>query len=134
MAHIKSLILLLLCSLALAQKPATKPNIESLPTFGLSVDPPIGYTRIPEGGPNQATRYALLNPRTGQPDAVLIIELALLNNQTIDQYARALAPKFSATVGDKPTTLAGRKALRLTSTRTGPELHLAHAIIAEHGG
>ncbi len=67
----------LLCAADPDTAPAPAPlpvsNDGHFPTFGLALDNPDGWIRIGEESPSNVARWAVVDPKTNQPEAILAV-------------------------------------------------------------
>ncbi|MHC4716219.1 MAG: hypothetical protein ACYS5V_04560, partial [Planctomycetota bacterium] len=103
------------------------------PTYGVAVDSPAGWKRIPEGGPGQVARWVLVDPSTKSVAAFLVIEAIPAGKGNVDAHAKALAQKAGATVLPSRKTLGRQRTLKLVVPGRVVGMKPRHAFVAAHG-
>ena len=90
------LFLFLLC--ISIQLPAMGKGVD-FPTFGVKLNPPRGWSRVPAGGPSQVARYARLADGGTRAKDVVVLELVQLKQGLSPYlYAKSMAKKLGGKI------------------------------------
>ena len=108
-----------------ATLPAPDRSDGRFPTFGLALDTPSGWTRVPEESPENIARWVVLAPKTGQPEAILALFVGRSGDGLI-AYAQDQARILGGTVAGE-LQIDGERAILVTANGSA-------SIISKHGG
>jgi hypothetical protein len=107
-----------------------------LPTWGVSLVPPEGWTEQVRDKPKTIARWALPGGRPNEVKAMIMVEDGVPQKAgaTAAEAVEGLAKAWGGIVSDTPTTLDGVPAVRVTAPPRSPRLSPVEAIAALHRG
>lgn len=123
-------------SLARAAPPASNPATQAklrFPTYGVALDAPAGWTRVPEGGPGHVARWALVDQARKSAKAFLVVEVFPGGKGDLDTHARSLARKAGARVLQAGKTLGGQRTLSLATPGRLAGMRPRYALVGARG-
>ena len=88
-------------------------------SFGVSLTPPAGWKRIPEGRTGMIARWARMGA-DGKATALLTLEMEPVKApQTAEEYAAEMAKRAGGTAAASPVAMGGEKTTLVTGLKTG---------------
>jgi hypothetical protein len=109
---------------------ATSPGGE-FASFGVSLTPPAGWKRVPEGATGMIARWARIGA-DGKANALLTLEMEPAKPpQTAEQHAAEMSKRGGGTSAASPVAMGGEKTTLVTGVTKGPMS--VESLVAPHG-
>jgi hypothetical protein len=109
-------------------------DLAHYPTFGVAFIVPAGWAEQMRDKGKTIAAWISPDSAPGKPNARIIVECGRTPDRSLDDVARGLARNLHGTVADRPTTLGGTRALRITANTDGRTLRPVEGVAAIHDG